>query len=300
MKIKGIHAAPALLIATAALLTAAHLINIESISKNTNVYLTQMVMELIVLGVPAAFFCLLRGGGYIEGLRLRGMGARHLTLTVWAFLFLAGGVTLLSLGMYLLFPNAFAASSLTSGAVGDGTGLYMLIAFALLPALLLEFLFRGVVCAEYATYGAGIAVLLSSLSFGLLHFSFVRLPIWFFMGLVLALTAGAARSLLPAILVHGLGNTLLLFGEPYLYRIAAKHSGGLVLFTFFIGALTLVSAIMFFSRAEGLYYEYGTANLPPPLIRKRGKQELPLFAQAMFSPTFLLFVLFAVILAAIS
>lgn len=297
MKVKGIHAAPALLIVIGALLCGANLIDIEAISKNTNVYLTIMVLELIILGVPAAFFCILRGGSYSKELRLRMMQTRHVTITIWAFLFMTCGSIALSFLLYHFFPDAFVSSAM-GGALRatEGSRLYLLITFALLPALLEEFLFRGILSAEYSSYGAGVAVIISSLCFGLLHFSFVRLPIYFFMGVVLSLTAGATRSLVPPILIHGANNAFVLFFETYLYRIAGKHSGGLILLAFLIGVSTLVFAILFFSRAEKLYYGYGVMNRPSPLIRKRKAGELSLPAQAFLSPTFLLFAVFSIIL----
>ncbi len=297
MKIKGIHAAPALLIVIGALLCGANLIDIEAISKNTNVYLTIMVLELIILGVPAAFFCILRGGSYSKELRLRMMQTRHVTITIWAFLFMTCGSIALSFLLYHFFPDAFVSSAMGGTLrATEGSRLYLLITFALLPALLEEFLFRGILSAEYSSYGAGVAVIISSLCFGLLHFSFVRLPIYFFMGVVLSLTAGATRSLVPPILIHGANNAFVLFFETYLYRIAGKHSGGLILLAFLIGVSTLVFAILFFSRAEKLYYGYGVMNRPSPLIRKRKAGELSLPAQAFLSPTFLLFAVFSIIL----
>lgn len=297
MKIKGIHAAPALLIIISALLCGANLIDVEAISKNTNIYLTVMVLELIILGVPSAFFCILRGVGYSQGLRIKMMKTRHITITIWAFLFMTAGSIVLSFLMYYLFPDAFIASALSNTVNGSVSRIYLLITFALLPALLEEFLFRGVVSAEYSSYGASVAVIMSSLCFGLLHFSFVRLPIYFFMGIILALTAGATRSLLPSVLIHAANNAFVLFFETYLYRIAGKHSGGLILLAFLIGTATLIFAILFFSRAEKLYYGYGVMNRPSPMIRKRKVGELPLQAQAFLSPTFILFAVFAVILA---
>ena len=197
------------------------------------------------------------------------MKTQHITLTVWALLFMTAGSIVLSFLMYYLFPDAFVASALSNTAQGESVSrINLLIVFALLPALLEEFLFRGILCAEYSSYGASVAVVMSSLCFALLHFSFVRLPIYFFMGVVLSLTAGATRSLVPSILIHAANNAFVLFFETYLYRIAGKHSGGLILLAFLIGVTTLVFAILFFSRAEKLYYGYGVMNRPSPLIRK--------------------------------
>ena len=60
--------------------------------------------------------------------------------------------------MYSLFPNAFAAGgaeTYTAFARNAGIfdGLYLVLAFAVLPAVTEEFLFRGILLAAYENLG---------------------------------------------------------------------------------------------------------------------------------------------------
>ena len=296
MKIKGIHAAPALITIIAAAMCAVEYVDIGKISGDQSPYLTLIILELICIGVPTVFFCLLRGGEYRSTLGIRMMKASHVTLSVYSLLFIISGTMALSLLMYRAFPEAFAQSGMDSKntaitAYTTGDSIYAALTFAIIPALLEEFLFRGVVRAEYAKYGALSQVIMSSLLFAMLHFSLVRFPLYFFAGVVLALTAGAANSIMPTMIIHVANNLFILYFEKYIYKIAGKHSGGLVLLTFIVVLVMLISAILFFGKAEDLHWEFSVKNRPAPLVKKVTVADPPLTAQAFLSPTLLLFVI---------
>ena len=295
MKIKGIHAAPALVTIVGALMLATSYIDISKISKNTNPYLTVMILQLICIGLPAVFFCLLRPQEYRHTLGLRIPKVRHITISVYALIMLVSGGIALSILMYMLFPEAFSASgmdmkNLNIAEYTDKDSIYAALTFAILPAILEEFLFRGVVRSEYSKYGALSSVLLSSLLFGMLHFTPVRLPIYVFSGIVLALLAGACNSIIPSVLVHIANNLFVLYFEKYIYKIAGKHSGGLTLLAFIVVSVLLLAAILFFGRAQSLHREFAMENRPSPLIKKVKISDSPLIVQSILSPTLLIFV----------
>lgn len=297
MKIKGIHAAPALAIAVSALIFAADYPDISKISGNINPYLTVMALEIACMGLPAVFFCILRGNEYNERLQLKIIRVRHISLSFYGLgMMICGGIAL-SLLMYRLFPEGFAASAHAGlpgadGITGNPDTVYAALAFGILPALLEEFLFRGVILTEYTPYGAATAVFFSSLLFALLHFTPIRLPIYFFTGIVLALITASCGSVLPAALVHSAYNVFILYFEKYIYKIAAKQSGGMIMLTFLVVTLLLIFAILFFGRAERLYRLRGEANLPSPLRRKKKTGDIPGFLAALLSPSFLILFVF--------
>ncbi len=302
MKVKGIHAAPALVTIVAAMMCAANYLDINKLSGDSSPYLTLAILQIICIGLPTVFFCLLRGNDYRPLLGLRLMKAKHVTLCFYSFMLIVSGTMALSLLMYSFFPEAFAASGMDSVSLkltnsGDSAVFYAAITLAILPAILEELLFRGVIRAEYSKYGGAAAIILSSVTFGFLHFSPVRFPIYFFCGIILALTASAADSILPSVIVHVANNLFVLYFEKYVYRIAGKHSGGLILLTFIVVLVTLISAILFFTKAENQYWDFATKNKPAPLIKKKSIAELPLFAQAILSPTLLLLIIFYVIIS---
>ena len=83
----------------------------------------------------------------------------------------------------------------------DGTvpvKLYLVLAYAALPALCEEFVYRGILCNEFERGGVSRGIILSSLFFAMLHFNLSNFPIFFFCGAVLALTMYSSRSVFAA------------------------------------------------------------------------------------------------------
>lgn len=287
-----------------ALTCASNFIDIAEISKGTNPMLTLTVLQLMIIGVPSVFFCLLHGSEYQKKLRIQLIPARHLTMTVYALAFTLFGNMTLSLIMYKLFPQAFAAdsaSSYTAYSIEEtGGAIYAAIALAIVPAILEEFLFRGIISAEYDRYGYAASVIMSSAMFAMLHMSFVKLPVFFFTGVVLALTASATKSIFASMLVHALNNIFVLFFQPYIYKIAAKSESGIILLMFIIVTLLLVFALLFFAKAQRLYSDRAYANEAPPMILRRRENEFPLLVQCLLSPTFITLCVFFIVVSAVN
>lgn len=79
---------------------------------------------------------------------------------------------------------------------------------ALLPALLEEFAFRGVILGSLRRFGDGFAVIISAMLFGITHFYITQIPMAFILGLVMGFIVVKTNSLLPGILIHFFNNFL--------------------------------------------------------------------------------------------
>jgi len=283
---------PLLLVFVFALLYFIGFVPADRLGMEENPYLAIVVLELLIYAVPSLFYCRLRGSEFSAGLRLRLPGMNHLLYLLYAAVFLIGGGALISIGMYTLFPESFAAGSsemYTDFARNAGIfdGLYLVLAFAILPAVTEELLFRGIAIASYEKMGVSTAVILSSLAFAMSHFSFVRFPVYLFSGLVLAGALYTTRSLAGPMIIHGLNNAFVLFGEKYLLHIAEKRSISIILFLIIVGFITLVAALLMCVEAGNLYAGYARENVPSEYaVRRRGGNG-PAFAQSLFSPGFL-------------
>lgn len=89
---------------------------------------------------------------------------------------------------------------------------------ALLPALLEEFAFRGVILGSLRKFGDGFAVIISALLFSLAHFYVAQLPMTFILGLSLGFILVKTNSLLPAILIHFFNNFFAVCMQALLYN----------------------------------------------------------------------------------
>ncbi len=86
-----------------------------------------------------------------------------------------------------------------------GVALY-LFAISVVPALVEEFAFRGVIMGSLKKYGNAYAIVVSGLLFGLMHGNLIQIPFAAALGCVLGYVAVVTDSIWPAVLIHFLNN----------------------------------------------------------------------------------------------
>lgn len=96
--------------------------------------------------------------------------------------------------------------------------LLVIISTVLVPALVEEFAFRGIVLGLLRPFGEGFAIICSSVVFGLLHGNFEQIPFAFLVGLILSLIRIKTDSLLVCMAVHATNN---------LISVLASYSSGM-------------------------------------------------------------------------
>ncbi len=77
---------------------------------------------------------------------------------------------------------------------------------AVIPALVEEFLFRGIILHTIKPYGSTLAILVSSVLFALLHGNITQIPFTFVVGLALGFMTVKEQSIIPAVITHFLIN----------------------------------------------------------------------------------------------
>lgn len=258
-KKKGIVLTPtSVVLATYVLLLLTKLIDVAFINRE-NEYYSVVILQLMIFLLPGAIWCKFSGESYIKGLRLRLPKANSLLLIASSALLMISGGLLISMllgGLDSLSQNFSLYDTFISKTDGSlPSSLYLLAAYALIPAICEEFIFRGILCYEYENGGVFRAVVFSSLFFAMLHFNPVNILVYLFSGAVLAMVLYGSRSLIGAMLAHVLYNVFGLFGQPYmntLYRITGSSNFFLFLVAFFF----LLSGAVFCHEAARLYKKY--------------------------------------------
>lgn len=273
----------------------------EQLGFSENPYLAAVVLQLLVYALPSLIYCRIRGSEFRDRLRLKLPSLSQCLFLLYAAVLLIGGGALISVGMYTLFPESFAvgsADAYTAFARNAGIfdGLYLVLAFGVLPAVTEEFLFRGIMAASYEKLGVSMAVFVSSLAFAMSHFSFSRFPVYFFSGVILSVVMYTTRSLPAAMLVHGLNNVFVLFLESYVLHIAEKQSISMILFVIIVSFFTLLAAVLLCFEAGNIYSGYAKQNIPSPYVQKRKDGFFKGMAESVFSPAFLVAVVLFVLI----
>jgi membrane protease YdiL (CAAX protease family) len=245
-------------LATYILLLLSKIIDLTLLNRE-NEYFSVVILQMMIFLLPAAIWCRFSGEKYTSHLRLKLPALSTVPLMLAAALLMISGGLLLGVlfdGLESLSSNFSLYDTFISKDNGTVTSrLYLLLAYALLPAICEEFVYRGIVCYEYEKGGVTRAIVFSSLFFGLLHFNIINLPVYLFAGAILALTLYATRSLFGAMIVHFLYNLFGLFGQPYmnaLYNLASSSA----FFVFLVTLIFLISAIVFCAEAARLYKKY--------------------------------------------
>lgn len=261
-----------LVLATYVLLMLSKLVDVAVINRE-NEYYSVVILQMMIFLLPGVIWCIFSGEGYVSGLRLRPIKADSILLIVSAAVLMSTGGLLLSVlfggldslsGSFTLYDTFISKDN---GTVPNT--IYLVMAYAVLPALCEEFVFRGILCREYERGGVLRAVIVSSVFFALLHFNLANLPVYLFGGAILALTLYATRSLFGAMIVHFLYNISGIFGQSYINNLYYM-TGSSTLFLILVGALCLASAALFCGEAARLYrlylYKGYPADYRKPLI----------------------------------
>ena len=224
-----------------------------------NEYYSVVILQLMIFMLPGAIWCKWSGDGYVKRLRLRLPKPSSFLLILSGALLMISGALLLSTafnGLESLSNNFSLYDTFISKTDGSiGSELYLFVAYAILPAICEEFVFRGILCNEYENGGVMRAVIFSSVFFALLHFNPINILVYLFSGIVLSLILYASRSLIGTMLAHFLYNVFGLFGQRYmntLYRITGRSS----FFVFLVTFVFLVSGAVFCRQAAKLYKKY--------------------------------------------
>lgn len=254
---------PALLVLFSAILLVVTRLLDDLLLRGDGAYLSVTVLQIIIFLLPVAIWIRIRGEGYTSRLRLRPGRPESLLLTLSASVLLISGGLLLSM-LFSGIRNMIGTFSLYEALSTDSFTefpLYSVLAYAALPAIAEEILFRGVLCAEYERHGVSVSVLASAIFFVCIHFRFDGIPVYLFSGFVLALTAYLARSVWAAVLAHFIYNLFGLFGQPYLSSLY-EITGSTALFVFVPIFLFLLSLAIFCGEAARLCRLYASRNYP--------------------------------------
>lgn len=261
----------ALILVSAALLLITRLLS-PLLLKGTGLYIGVVVLHIMIFLLPAGIWIRLRGDGYLSRLRLKPNRPESLLLSLAVSGLLITGGLLLSMlfsGLNHLTGTFTLYETFQTNESGfSGPTLYLVLAYAALPAISEEIVFRGILCTEYERHGTSIAVLLSTLLFTLVHFNLLGIPVYLFAGSILAITTFLCRSVWGAILAHFIYNLFGLFGQPYIASFY-EITGSTALFLFVVIAVFLFSLALFCGEAARLCRLYSMRNFPNIEIPKR-------------------------------
>lgn len=295
MKLKNTFRAPLLVLSVVLILTASRFLDLEKLAYRDNICLAVIVLELLILVVPFAFYVKLAGSGFGKKLRMAPIRLEGFLITLLAALTLIFGDILIKLLLYQLgFVETEYSVYQYYLTTTDTDFLYSLLTFAVVPAIAEELVFRSVLCAEYEANSPVAAVIASALCYGMYGLHFGYFPIFFFMGLICGLTLYITRSTFAAMLVHLIYNLFHFFLAETVWNIIEKPQSTFFLI-FAVAGLFLACLLGLFGECEHIYYGFSASNRDSSYADAcphfSGKKFLEILLAPPFLATVLVFIL---------
>ena len=227
-------------------------------------FLENGALSMIIFFVSALIYCFIKKVNFGEVFPFHKIGAGYLVklcVIGLAFSLASNYVVDLLNNTFSLFGIENAGGNVDAGNAPN-VFLYFLTV-AVMPAFVEEFAFRGVVMGVLRPYSEGLAILVSSATFALMHGNFVQLPFTFCCGLVFAYIDIKADSLLPSIIVHFFNNGLSVLADILVtYNIASEEvvnmSYGIVFAVLAVLAFIFLKGII--NKKENHYFDLKNGN----------------------------------------
>ena len=254
-----------------------------------NEYLAVVLLQILIFVIPGYLFLRFRGKSYTKRLRLKAPGFDQVLLVASSAGVLITGCFLLSVLMGTLSAGQSFVLYDTFTSRQDGTTMgvaSLILAYAVLPAICEEVIFRGILCAEFEGRGVACAIAVSSILFSMLHFNLLAMPVYLFAGVTLALVLYTTRSVFCAVIVHFLYNLFCLFGQSGFTDFYVTQSATTLFLILMIAALLLCLAV-FFGESSRLYRSYakeGASDAYRPATKPTAAEVAKNTALAFASP----------------
>ncbi len=297
--VRALHLPQLLVLTTFLMLLFSRAVETKFLDRG-NEYIGVILLQILIFLIPALLYCKLRGTRFIDRIRISPIRPAHLPFTALLLLLMITGGMLTSIitgGIDSLTGKFTLYNTFTSRTGTPLDVLYSILAYALLPAVGEELIYRSILCTEYEKYGVGVSISVSALCFAMLHFSFQHFFTYLFLGTVLAVAMYATHSFLAPLLLHLFYNVFCLFGQPYLSSFYV-HAGSNEIFVFCLIVLFLLCAALTVGEARKIYHVYAMANRDSSYTVSVPLKEYPkrvLFA--LFTPVFAISLLLFLVLS---
>lgn len=251
-----------------------------------NIFLALIIIQVVVFVLPSILYYYSIDRKLKTPMLVRFIRPSYLIFIVFVIIMFISGNMLLKFLMYFISDGTTAGdSSLFNTNLlpsAENNQIYIFLTFALVPALCEELFFRGVILSEYRSLGGANAVIVSALSFAMVHFSYDNFLVYFFSGAVFGFCAIVTRSIFTPMILHMINNLLNLYVDDSFLKLMMRESG-----TFFVAfvlvLLFCISLLLVLSRTEAIIHSYAEK----PLTNQLPPQSKSNFTKVFLSPAFL-------------
>lgn len=172
-------------------------------------YYYMFLLQLATIGLPTIGYLIFRKKNIEHSLRLGKANLAEILLSIGMAVFGYGAIVFINL-LWIIFLSKFGSPQ-PAPIPPIESGKHYLMAIVVIgatPAVLEEFMFRGVMQRGYERYGKKISIIFTGILFAFLHMSIVTIPAIIFLGILLCYIAYRANSVWVSITYHFINNTI--------------------------------------------------------------------------------------------
>lgn len=134
--------------------------------------------------------------------------------------------------------------------------LLSLLSIVIVPALVEEFLYRGVILGVLKGFGEGFSIVVSAILFGVMHGNFEQMPFAFLVGLVLGYVTVKSGTILTAVAVHGFNNLIYVLSDYVLNKLPNEVQSAVYNLYLVIALLLGILMLLRFTKENSGYFEF--------------------------------------------
>ena len=223
--------------------------------------LAPVILQLVALAIPAYLAIMLTSQEKSAVRQMRGIGfralrAEYVFFTLFSALFAASASLLLNLvfgGVYDMSQEITLLGTFTAGENEYSVSVpYLVLTYALIPAICEEFLFRGVIFSHLERVNFPFAALVTTVLYAMFGFTLGGIIPSLFTGLISVFVLYTTGTLWACVIMHFLFNLYRLFLESNIsaYFLSSQNN---ILLVVTVLSVFFLSAIFFFSESARIY-----------------------------------------------
>lgn len=221
-----------------------------ALDTSDNIVLCASIVQLFIFAIPTAFYCKVMGVSFPSYAKLRLAPVSTIPFIVAsAFTYFFTAIIVLYLEINLF---SFSSATPLAQATASLDTLSLALSYVIVPAIAEEIFFRSIILSDYSAYKGPSAVVVSAIYFAMLHFSFPHFPLYFILGIILALLTYTTNSSIPSVIIHLINNAVVIFYGEW-FNTFLKESASSVILAFILVVAFLISLATFLSTMESLY-----------------------------------------------
>lgn len=264
-----------------------HLLNFESMGRPAIAYTLTAALTLVVIGVPAGIYCFLKNDSVFDKFIPEQHQKGTALLTVFGAVLFIAQSSILKFGIFGVGRN-YSVYGLYGSDFSLGGGFFAnllaILTLAVLPAVLEEVVFRGIIFSEYARRGFLCGAVFSSMFSAFLQFDLQNFAVYFVGGLLLSWIVFLSGSVIPAVIIRAVGGIFAMYAEKYVWLVSS-NCGSRLIFWIIAVSLSLVSLIFIVATGENLILKKAESGLEAPVALKKNKIFTVFFSALTAIPT---------------